>query len=144
MISGFDGYRCDSPSPFALRIAIILVMVFRMSRHLSSFDIWQLRSSPFFDNSKYCWRTCSSSVSVCNTYSGEDNFTTFSGLVYFAGVAFTGVEVCRMGDSLMEELPEDFESSWPDSCKKKIMNYCKMQHFFFSLTQNYNAALTAL
>lgn len=42
VISGFDGDLCDSFSPFALRIAVILLTVFGTSRHLSSFDICQL------------------------------------------------------------------------------------------------------
>ena len=59
-------------------------------------------------------------MSVCNTYSGKDNLTTFSGVVYLCtGLSFTEVDVCRMGDALKEELLDNVECSWPDSCKIK-------------------------
>lgn len=101
-----------------------------MSRHLSSFDIWQVRSKPVFENSKYCCQTCSSSVSVCNTYYGNNNFTTFSGVVYFAGFAFKGVNVCCIGDSLIEEFSK-FNSSWTDCCNKKDNELVESAKFFF-------------
>ena len=68
-------------------------------------------------------------MSVCNTYSGKDNFTTFLGVVYFAGLAFTGVDVCRMGEALKEELPDNFECSWPDSCKIKDNDLLQKERF---------------
>lgn len=122
--------RVDQGSTLALRIAIILVMVFRMSRHLSYFDIGQVRSKPVFDNSKYCCRTCSSPVLVCNTYSGNDNFTTFSGVVYFAGFAFKLVDVCCIGDSLIEEFSK-FDSSWTDCCNIKDNELVENAKFIF-------------
>ena len=75
-------------------------------------------------------------MSVCNTYSGDDNFTTFSAVVYFAGLAL-GVDVFRMGDALKEELADNVECSCPDSCKIKDNELLQRATFlFFVTTQN--------
>ncbi len=75
----------------------------------------QFLSSPFFENSSL--RTCSSSVSVCNTCSGEEISTTFSLIVYSAGHFSKGWDVCGMSDSskvfnFLGQIPVEQNNLW--------------------------------
>lgn len=97
-------------------------------------------------NSKYCFWTCSSSVSLCKTYYGKDGFTTFSGVlgVFLTGQLFTRVDVWGRGDPLIDvELHIDLEFSWPVSCNiKDNQQFVKATFDLCYLNTHCDAALT--